>query len=393
MTVLSAEKLCQDSVDFLLEVWSPELGLFPYSTSVRGSAYVNDYRCPAADRYTVNTLLGLQEAATAGFLDESELSSLTDRFLERRFQDLTSLADLGLLLVLLREDHASEYRSQALDRLLRVAMSKSVSRLDVQTLSWMLWGLSAAAASTSEARPGADAVFRAISENFVDETSNLARHSVRQYRRWLVSFGSTVYFLRAMHEYAALTGNDRAEALFENGVRKMVANQGPNGEWPWLYSVRSSVPIEYYPVFAVHQDAMAMLFLLPALDRGMDWVREPIARSVSWVFGRNELDTPTFVAAPFRAYRSIERTHTLPRATRYFRSLGTLALRKTSTLSSNGRVRINPECRSYHLGWFLYVWSRPDPVARRGRRAAARAPAVRPARELVVSQPIVRDRP
>ena len=72
---------------------------------------------------------------------------------------------------------------------------------------------------------------------------------------------------------------------------------------------------------------------------------------------RNELETPTFADGPFRAYRSIERTHTLPRATRYFRSLGTLALGKTSTLSSGGRVRINPECRSYHLGWFLYVWS------------------------------------
>ena len=184
-----------------------------------------------------------------------------------------------------------------------------------------------------------------------------------------MSFGSTVYFLRAMHEYAALTQNDRAEALFENGVRKMVHNQGPNGEWPWLYSVRTSVPIEYYPVFAVHQDAMAMLFLLPALDRGMDWVKEPIARSVSWVFGRNELNTPTFVAAPFRAYRSIERTHTLPRATRYFRSLGTLALRKTSTLSGNGRVRINPECRSYHLGWFLYVWSSHLPLLDEVRHA------------------------
>ena len=134
---MSADNLCQDSVDFLLEVWSPELGLFPYSTSVRGGAYVNDYSRPAVDRYTVNTLLGLQEPASAGFLDDGELSSLTDRFLERRFQDLTSLADLGLLLVLLKEDHASDYRCRALDRLLRVALSKSVSRLDLQTLSWV----------------------------------------------------------------------------------------------------------------------------------------------------------------------------------------------------------------------------------------------------------------
>lgn len=75
------------------------------------------------------------------------------------------------------------------------------------------------------------------------------------------------------------------------------------------------------------------------------------------MLGRNELETRTFADGPFRAYRSIERTHTLPRTTRYVRALGNLARGKTSSLSSDGRVRINPECRSYHLGWFLYVWS------------------------------------
>jgi len=359
---LSARGLCQESVDFLLEVWSPELGLFPYSTSVRGGSYVNDYRRPAADRYTVNTLLGLQQAAAAGLLDESAVSALVDRFLERCFHNLTSPSDLGLLLVLLRKEQTSPYRREALDRLVRLASSEGTGKLDLQTLGWVLWGLSTAAPSSPEAEPGAHAVFRTISDGFVDKTSDLARHSVRLYRRGLVSFGSTVYFLRAMHEYAALTGDERAVALFENGVRRMVDNQGPNGEWPWLYSVRRGVPVEYYPVFAVHQDAMAMLFLLPALDRGMSWVKEPIVRSVSWVFGRNELDTPTFVHGPFRAYRSIERTHTLPRTTRYFRSLGNLALGKASTLSPSGRVRINPECRSYHLGWFLYVWSDRMPL-------------------------------
>lgn len=357
MNALSARELCQESVDFLLKVWSPEQGLFPYSTSVRGGTYVSDYRRPAADRYTVNTLLGLQEAARAGLLDHRTLSSYVECFLDRCFHNLTSPADLGLLLVLLRDEYTSRYRREALVRLVQVANSESVGKRDLQTLGWVLWGLSVVAPLSPEAERAARSVFDAISNGFVDKASDLGRHSVRLYRRGLVSFGSTVYFLRAMHEYAALTGSARAEALFENGVQRMVHNQGPNGEWPWLYSVRRGVPVEYYPVFAVHQDAMAMLFLLPALDRGMEWVRAPIARSVSWVLGRNELDTPTFAQRPFRAYRSIERTHTLPRTTRYFRSLGNLALGRESKPSGSGRVRINPECRSYHLGWFLYVWS------------------------------------
>ena len=229
MDVLSAEKLCQDSVDFLLEVWSPELGLFPYSTSVRGSAYVNDYRRPAADRYTVNTLLGLQQAASRWILGRSRscrrsptASSSADS------SDLTSPADLGLLLVLLREDHdVVTYRRRGA----RPTAARRLEQVGGQTrppdAQLGPLGAFSCCAIESEAEPGAHAVFRAISESFVDETSDLARHSVRLYRRWLVSFGSTVYFLRAMHEYAALTGDERAEALFENGVRKMVAQPGP----------------------------------------------------------------------------------------------------------------------------------------------------------------------
>ena len=238
MSTASAGHLCQSSVDFLLDVWSPELGLFPYSTSISAGEYVNDFRRPAADRYTINTLLGLEEAAGAGLLDTSEFSRLVEQFLELRFADLTSIADVGLLLVLLKEHGTDVSRREALGRLVRLATDGAIATHDIQTLSWALWGLCAAAPSSADAERAAHDVFKTISTKFVDDVSQLARHSVRLYRRGLVSFGSTVYFLRAMHEYAALTADKRAEELFENGVRTMVRNQGPRGEWPWLFSVR-----------------------------------------------------------------------------------------------------------------------------------------------------------
>jgi hypothetical protein len=110
-----------------------------------------------------------------------------------------------------------------------------------------------------------------------------------------------------------------------------------------------------YPLFTVHQDAMAMLFLHPAR------AEEAIARSIRWALGSNELglrmyaDEPTFVG-----YRAIQRSELMPRARRYARWL-----RGEHDTAPARRVVVNRECRSYHLGWLLYAWA-DDMEARTG---------------------------
>jgi hypothetical protein len=182
-----------------------------------------------------------------------------------------------------------------------------------------------------------------------------------------------------MHEYASLTGDAESEALFRNGVERTIDVQGRRGEWPWLFSVGSGRPVELYPVFAVHQDSMAMLFLLPALDAGLPSVREAIERSFAWVLGENELHEPMYAGDPFRAYRSIERTDPFPRATRYVRALANDVHGRTAGPAGAGRVRVNPECRSYHLGWILYVWSRRTALLEQLAGFGAREPSLAPA--------------
>ena len=99
-----------------------------------------------------------------------------------------------------------------------------------------------------------------------------------------------------------------------------------------------------------------MLFLHPALDGGLP-VSDAIEKSLAWVMGRNELSTPMIHDRPFAAYRSVERIERLPRARRYLRS-ASRSVSGAAGRSAEGRgVRINTECRSYHLGWILYVWS------------------------------------
>jgi hypothetical protein len=350
-------------VEHLGLVYSTEQALFPYSSRLVAGAFINDYRKPDALRYTLNTLLGLQEAAQTrpADLPASRVEAMIESFCERHGDAIEDPADLGMLLLLLTSGSAGQTHEALAGRTLetlRATLRRNEPGLfNMQGLSWIIWG---AAQATRAGIPSADEVGRAaaalLKANFVDRRSGLPRHSTRPYRRNLVSFGSLTYFLRAMHEAGAAFGDEEAQSLYERGVRRTLSIQGPQGEWPWMIHVPSGNPVDVYPVFSVHQDSMAMLFLLPALDAGIAGVSEAIERSVSWCFGENELSAEFYRYKPFSASRSIERAEGERRLFRYLRFLSYSVTRRPGRFHS-ARCRVNEECRSYHLGWLLFAWS------------------------------------
>lgn len=357
------EEYCDESVEFLRRVHDPASGLFPYSTKVVDGEYVNQFDHPQTIRYSINTLLGLWEAARVRPSDRwlGDFDGMVETFMRRQFASIEDRADLGLLLVLLADIGGHPKADELAARVAGLATTTSTTDLDMQEAAWMLWGLTAWSRQNGGASSDAPGLmFERVLEHFVDEKTGLPRHSCRRYRRNIVSFGTVVHFLRSIDEYAAVTGDERASDLFERCVRRMLLLQGPLGEWPWLMNVSDGRVVDAYPVFAVHQDSMSMLFLLPALSRGMEGASEAILRSCAWVTGENELGRPMFERDPFRAFRSIERPSRYPRARRYVRAHTPGA---AGAQFGARRVRINPECRSYHLGWVLYVWSaRPMPL-------------------------------
>jgi hypothetical protein len=359
-------------VENLRAVYDERRAIFPYSTRLVNGSFVNDYEHPQAIRYTINTLLGLSEAARAGNLNitQDEAREMTEAFLERQRARVDTYADRGLLTLLVTEygDPRSSTVIETLDSLRDLFASVGRRHLNLQDLAWTIWGAcSAVRHGVAEAEPLARAAFEVVRSDFVDSESGLPRHSTRRYRRGIVSFGSVVYFLRAIHEYVVTFGDTWAEALFKADVQRVVNLQGPLGEWPWMIGVRSGVTFDVYPVFSVHQDSMAMLFLLPAYDHGISEARSTIERSLAWGFGKNELSVDFYPRDPFHAYRSIERVERLPRVRRYARGLAH-AFRRRDAAFHSAPVRVNRECRSYHLGWILYAWA--------GRREARGKPAL-----------------
>ncbi len=349
-------RLLEGGVENLIATWNEELALFPFSSRLRGSEIVNDYTNPTAVRYTINSLLGLLRNARsgAGLVTEPDVRALVESYFQRDHGREALAADRGLETLLLAELGADSGTVAARLRMAADALGRGTAHLNMQDVAWILWGAAAAArADVPAARDVARRAFELIRTELVDAGTGLPRHTSQRYRRNVVSFGSLTYFLRAMHEAADALGEQRARDLFDSGVTRAIALQGPLGEWPWMINCATGEAFDFYPVFAVHQDSMAMLFLHPAANRELPGAADAVAPSLAWVFGANELECPMFVERPFFAYRSIERAERVPRLRRYARSVRTA---RPATTAAD-RIRINDECRSYHLGWVLYAWS------------------------------------
>jgi hypothetical protein len=351
---------CNRALGYLKLAYDREHALFSFSSTVDDSgSFVNDYRMPGSLRYTINTYLGLGEVERhAGAIDWlGDVADEVGRFLGQHEQALESCADHGLLLVLLAAvDPSHPAADRSLDRIEGALTDHLSRRLNVQDLAWMLWGTSAWS-KNGRAAALAERLFEVIRSRFVHTGSGLPRHSVARYRAHTVSFGSIVYFLRAMYEYSQAFESDAARQIFTTGVARVLALQEADGGWPWMVDARTGVPFDLYPIFTVHQDSMAMLFLFPAEDCSIPHVTEAIRRSIRWNLGHNELNAKLVHAEPYPwIYRSIERSERWPRARRYLRSVGPARI---GPPAHSRRIRVNAECRSYHLGWVLYAWSDP----------------------------------
>ena len=353
---LRPRELCAATSRLLDEVWSEQHALYPFTTSVVDDRYVSDYRLPWAVRYTVNTLLGRLQAARAGLAGAPGVERVTRELaaLRDRYGQGLGAGDRGLLLVLLGETGAGADDLRAeLDAARSSLGSEGPARLNLQDLSWLLWG----ALRAAEAGVETGLVHELREELRALEGRSLARHTRARARRDLVSFGSTVYYLRALHELARVLDDAEARARFDRGVRTALGFQGHQGEWPWLLSVARGHSLEAYPVYSVHQLAMAMLFLFPALDDGqIEGVEAAIRRSWRWVLGENELRTVFAQREPFIVYRSLEREEPLQKLTRFARATTRSLLQRPNPAGSARRTRVNPEWRSYEGGWLLYTW-------------------------------------
>lgn len=189
-------------------------------------------------------------------------------------------------------------------------------------------------------------------------------------RRHIGSFADQVYPIQALARLSVATGNQGALKSANACAAQIVALQGKAGQWWWHYDTRDGQVVEGYPVYSVHQHAMAPMALLDLFDAGGTDHREAVALGLGWIDARPETTSPMISESDGVIWRKVGRTE----PSKLSRKLGALTTAVTPGLHlplvdiALPAGKIDRECRPYEFGWMLYAWRSRGVVAslRRG---------------------------
>lgn len=179
-------------------------------------------------------------------------------------------------------------------------------------------------------------------------------------------FADQVYPIQALSRLHAASGNPFAIRAAEAAAGRICALQGPAGQWWWHYDTRNGGVVEGYPVYSVHQHAIAPMALLDLREAGGSDHWQAIIRGLEWL--NQPPETPAPLVSPEKnvVWRKVARREPNKAA----RALAAMA----TALTSGARLRwldivfppnrVDRECRPYEFGWLLYTWLAGGPVAR-----------------------------
>lgn len=229
-----------------------------------------------------------------------------------------------------------------------------------QDLGMLLTGVVAQArAGETEWMCFAGRLFRFLKERFHCE-SGLFLDSPFGLRRRFASFATETYLSIACYQYGEFARDASALVMADTCVRKLIALQGPQGEWPWFFDAVSGRVLDFYEVYSVHQYGMAPALLEWAERYGRRGARDALIKGFNWVLGHNQLGQTMLVPELNLTIRSQVRKHELTtRAPRMLRALKN-AWRGSgeAALIDSAGVGVRLECRSYELGWILWSFGR-----------------------------------
>lgn len=186
------------------------------------------------------------------------------------------------------------------------------------------------------------------------------------YRAHVSCFADQTYPLQALaRAHAATAGGDpEALAASEACAARICELQGDGGQWWWHYDARTGQVVEGYPVYSVHQHAMAPTALFDLTDAGGSDFGAAIRKGLRWMTDVPELAEhpehrePLILDELGVTWRKVYRGDP-KKAVRAVRGLGTRAvpgLRLKSLDRVYRPLSVDRECRPYEFGWMLHAW-------------------------------------
>ncbi|MEU6352765.1 hypothetical protein ABZ896_26135 [Streptomyces sp. NPDC047072] len=233
--------------------------------------------------------------------------------------------------------------------------------------AWVLSALAAARATVDVERRFRAARDRLLRARIGD--SPLFPHAtgpglVPWYRAHVSCFADQTYPLQALaRAHASGDGDPEALAAARACGERICALQGDGGQWWWHYDARTGGVVEGYPVYSVHQHAMAPTALFDLTDAGGGDFGAAIRKGLRWMTDVPELsgtehEEPMVLDELGVTWRKVFRGDP-KKAVRAARGLGT-RVSANLRLKSLDRVyrplSVDRECRPYEFGWMLHAW-------------------------------------
>jgi hypothetical protein len=309
-------------------------------------------------------LLRLPEQAQRDILGGEDCVWLIDS-LAARLDGMTNLGDAALTCWAAAEaGHAALPR--ALDRL--VKLDEPERPASVMAAAWVVSALVAARklADVEEHLERARRRLLAARPNTAAQgpgRSNavfphVAVGAASWYRGHVGSFADQVYPLQALARLHASADDPQALDVADSVAETICTLQGSGGQWWWHYDSRTGSVVEGYPVYSVHQHAMAPMALLDLADAGGTDHLDAICRGLRWMTASPETPEPLILDDPPTTWRKVARADKR-KAVRGIRAAST-RVRPGWRLSALDRMfpptTVDHECRPYEFGWLLYTW-------------------------------------
>lgn len=171
-------------------------------------------------------------------------------------------------------------------------------------------------------------------------------------------FADQVYPIQALARLAYLDRDARALRAANACAARIVGLQGSAGQWWWHYDTRDGSVVEGYPVYSVHQHAMAPMALLDLQEAGGTDYRAAVAKGLRWIDQRPETKENIVSVADGVIWRKVGRSEP-PKFVRTI-SAATTAIKSGWHLPGLDVTmppgKVDRECRPYEFGWMLYAW-------------------------------------
>jgi hypothetical protein len=334
--------------------WMPEQGRWSHKYHLDGRSPPNE-SIPHSDLYySLNVLLGFASIRNAVLLEPYDIPVLFRALCGELPKWPVRNGAWGMALWAAAELDL-DTPAVAADRLRSVGTHlATASAWTAQDVGLSLSGATAQAGRDASWRPIARALAKLLMEHFRGPGA-LFRDSGRGPRRHFATFATQVYAALSLYQYGEAMGDAEAIAAANACSARLIALQGPQGEWPWFYLPSSDRVLDTYEVYSVHQHGMAPALLHHAVRNQVAGARAAIETGFRWIFGANEMGCSMLRPDLSLIYRSQRRPGLQGRReVRLVRAAIVAATGGSGRVGEKVGLQLTEEMRSYELGWLLW---------------------------------------